>query len=39
MFVSTSTISLDNNGAIFVAEGAIMTLTSKHIDSKYHWFR
>ena len=39
MFVSSSTIYEDNNGAIVVATIPRMTPTSKHIVVKYHWFR
>ena len=39
MFVSSSTIYEDNNGAIVVATSPRMTPTSNHIAVKYHWFR
>ena len=39
MFVSSSTIYEDNNGAMVVATSPRMTLTSNHIAVKYHWFR
>ena len=38
-FVSISAVYEDNKGAIFLATIPRMNPTSKHIDSKYHWFR
>ena len=38
-FVSISNVYEDNNGAIVVSTIPKMTLTTKHIVVKYHWFR
>ena len=38
-FTSKSTVYEDNSGAIIVATSPRMTLRSKHIAVKYHWFR
>ena len=38
MFVSSSTVYEDINGAIVVATSPRMTPTSNHIAVKYHWF-
>ena len=37
--MSSSTVYEDNNGAIVVATSTRMTLSSKRIAVKYHWFR
>ena len=37
-FVSSSTVYMDNNGAIVVETSPRMTPISKHIAVKYHWF-
>ena len=37
-FVSRSNVYEENNGSIGVATSPRMTITSKHIGVKYHWF-
>ena len=38
-FLSSSTVYKDNNEAMVVSKSSMMTLISKKISVKYHWFR